>query len=98
MRSSVSLFMESTSEKSYQVGDVVEVLCDHNRSGVRVRDWLDGTVVQADHKMVAVQFIGDVYLTDGWMVPDHVLWLLQGSDKIRPARRRRARRMPTRSR
>ncbi len=50
------------------------MLCDHNRDGERVRDWLQGVVVQADHKMVAVQFVEDVYLTDGWMVPDRVLW------------------------
>ena len=25
----------------FEVGDRVEVLCDHNRDDVRVRDWLD---------------------------------------------------------
>ncbi len=78
-------------KKPYKVGDRVEVYCDHNREGERVRDWLRGVVVQADRKMVAVQFVEDIYLTNGWMVPDRVLWYLQNSDKIRPATRRRSR-------
>jgi hypothetical protein len=41
---------------------------------------------------VAVQFNQDVYLTDGWMVPDRVLWARQDSDKIRPSTKRRVRR------
>ena len=77
-------------QRLFQVGDVVEILCDHNRDEIRVNDWLQGVVVQADYKMVAVQFNQDVYLTDGWMVPDRVLWSRQGSDKIRFAKRRRS--------
>lgn len=73
----------------YEVGDRVEVYCDHNRGEVRVRDWLAGVVVQADYKMVAVQFNEDVYLTGGWMVPDRVLWCQQNSDVIRPKARHR---------
>jgi hypothetical protein len=66
------------------------VLCDHEKGGDRVRDWLEGTIVQVDPKMVAVQFRENVYLTDGWMVPDHVLWCPKGSPNIRrPIRRRR---------
>ena len=75
----------------YEVGDRVEVYCDHNREEVRVRDWLEGVVVQADYKMVAVQFVEDVYLTGGWMVPDRVLWCQQNSDVIRMATKRRRR-------
>lgn len=75
------------------MGDAVEVFCDHNNEeGNRVRDWLQGVVVQADEKMVAVQFTEDVYLTDGWMVPDRVLWTQQTSDTIRPSGRKRRRR------
>jgi hypothetical protein len=85
-------------EKPYDVGDYVEVLCDHNREEERVRDWLPGTVVQADRKMVAVQFLEDVYLTGGWMVPDRVLWLEQKSSSIRPSKRRRGRRKKSSSR
>ncbi len=77
----------------FDVGDRVEVLCDHdNPQGERVRDWLEGVVVQADYKMVAVQFNQPVYLTNGWLIPDQVLWIPQTSDQIRPARRRRRRR------
>lgn len=79
----------------YEVGDRVEVFCDHeNESGDRVRDWLMGIVVQVDPKMLAVQFQENVYLTDGWMVPDHVLWIPKISKNIRHprSRRRRARR------
>ena len=83
---------QNNSERQhFEVGDQVEVLCDHNREEARVRDWLDGIVVQADYKMVAVQFVEDVYLTGGWMVPDRVLWCQQNSDVIRPAKKRRRR-------
>jgi hypothetical protein len=85
--------MEATPQERerYEVGDRVEVYCDHNREEARVRDWLEGMVVQADYKMVAVQFVEDVYLTGGWMVPDRVLWCQQTSDVIRKATRRRRR-------
>jgi hypothetical protein len=73
----------------FQVGDHVEVYCDHDRDGDRVRDWLIGTVVQVDPKMLAIQFQQNVYLTDGWMVPDRVLWCPKNSNNIRIARRRR---------
>jgi hypothetical protein len=79
--------------KRFDVGNQVEVLCDHTRDGERVNDWLQGVVVQADFKMVAVQFLEDVYLTDGWMVPDRVLWFQQSSENIRAATRRRRRRI-----
>ena len=79
-------------EEPFRVGDMVEVYCDHDYNGERVRDWLEGTIVQVDPKMVAVQFQENVYLTDGWMVPDHVLWCPKGSNNIRkPMRRRRKR-------
>lgn len=83
---------EELEERRYQVGDLVEVYCDHNVDNNRVRDWLQGVVVQADEKMVAVQFTQDVYLTDGWMVPDRVLWARHTSENIRPSTRRRPRR------
>ncbi len=79
------------SDNKYQVGDPVEVFCDHTQGKDRVRDWLRGVVVQADEKMVAVQFKEEVYLTDGWMVPDHVLWCQQNSEQIRSAARRKKR-------
>jgi len=77
-------------DDAFNVGDKIEVLCDHENEGDRVRGWLSGTVVQVDQKMIAIQFQHNVYLTDGWMVPDHVLWCPVDSNNIRrPARRRR---------
>ena len=76
-------------EELYHVGDQVEVLCYHDKGGERIRDWLIGTVVQVDSKMIAVQFQENVYLTDGWMVPDHVLWCPKHSNHVRPSRKRR---------
>ena len=77
-------------EELYKVGDYVEVYCDHDRNNIRIRDWLVGTIVQVDPKMLAVQFMDNVYLTDGWMVPDHVLWFPKDSAHLRhPVRRRR---------
>lgn len=84
-------------ESGYDVGDRVEVYCDHeNEKGERVRDWLTGVVVQVDNKMVAVQFNANVYLTDGWMVPDHVLWCPKDSKQMRPYSSRRRHRRPQR--
>ena len=77
-------------EKDYEIGDHVEVLCDHDFEDDRVRDWLEGVVVKRGHKKVAVQFHKNVYLTDGWMVPDRVLWCAMTSQNIRkPVVRRR---------
>jgi hypothetical protein len=70
-------------DRDYDVGDVVEVFCDHDKNSQRIRGWLKGIVVQVDIKMVAVQFRTNVYLTDGWMVPDHILWYPQTSAHIR---------------
>ncbi|NLG96348.1 MAG: hypothetical protein GX491_03205 [Chloroflexi bacterium] len=70
-------------EYSFEVGDVVEVFCDHEKDAQRIRGWLKGIVVQVDTKMVAVQFRSNVYLTDGWMVPDHILWYPVNSPHIR---------------
>ncbi|MGA2111212.1 MAG: hypothetical protein ABSG98_03545 [Anaerolineales bacterium] len=81
--------VKSMAEHTFNVGELVEVLCDHKRSGRRVRDWVQGVIVHADARMTAVQFRSDVYLTDGWMVPDRILWFTRGSQKIRPARRPR---------
>ena len=92
-RSKAKAAVPPMEKKNFRVGDVVEIYCDHNNEeGNRKRDWLQGVVVQADEKMVAVQFNQDVYLTDGWMVPDRVLWTQHVSETIRPATRRRRRR------
>jgi hypothetical protein len=67
----------------FDVGDPVEVLCDHEKNSERVRGWIRGVVVQVDNKLVAVQFRSNVFLTDGWMVPDRILWYAVSSDQIR---------------
>lgn len=80
-------------DRDYEVGDIVEVYCDHEDDEEnRVRDWLEGVVVQVDDKLVAVQFHEDVYLTNGWMVPDHVLWFTKDSSKMRRPKKSSARR------
>lgn len=81
-------------DEPFSVGDKIEVYCDHDQAGERVRDWLVGTIVQVDPKMIAVQFQENVYLTDGWMVPDHVLWCPKNSANIRAVVRRRRRPRP----
>lgn len=68
----------------FQVGDTVEVYCDHEKNKERVRGWVQGIVVQVDNKLVAVQFRSNVFLTDGWMVPDRILWYPLNSEHIRP--------------
>lgn len=70
-------------ESAFEVGDTVEVFCDHDKNRERIRGWIKGIVVQVDHKMVAVQFRSNVYLTDGWMVPDRILWYPVNSEHIR---------------
>ncbi len=78
-------FMRSPGiEHAFEVGDTVEVFCDHEKNSERLRGWLKGIVVQVDNKMVAVQFRTNVYLTDGWMVPDRILWYPLTSEHIRP--------------
>ena len=70
-------------EHAFEVGDTVEAFCDHEKNRERIRGWVKGIVVQVDHKMVAVQFRSNVYLTDGWMVPDRILWYPVNSEHIR---------------
>ncbi len=71
-------------EYVFEVGDTVEVFCDHERNKDRVRGWIKGIVVQMDNKMIAVQFRSNVFLTDGWMVPDRILWYPVNSEHLRP--------------
>lgn len=81
--SDISFMKAPGPETTFEVGDTVEVYCDHEKSSLRTRGWLKGIVVQVDYKMVAVQFRTNVYLTDGWMVPDHILWYPVNSQHIR---------------
>lgn len=85
LRSNQFSFMKAPgSEHIFEVGDIVEVFCDHEKSRERIRGWVKGIVVQVDNKLVAVQFRSNVYLTDGWMVPDRILWFPVTSEHIRP--------------
>ena len=70
-------------QHDFQVGDTVEVYCDHEKNRDRVRGWIRGIVVQVDNKLVAVQFRSNVFLTDGWMVPDRILWYPLTSEHMR---------------
>lgn len=70
-------------DHAFDVGDTVEVFCDHEKNNERIRGWTKGVVVQVDNKLVAVQFRSNIYLTEGWMVPDRILWYPLTSEHIR---------------
>jgi hypothetical protein len=69
--------------EKFSVGEKVEMRCDHLRHGQRVNDWLAGVVVQADYRMVAVRFETDVFSSNGWRIPDRILWGAHGSPHLR---------------
>jgi len=70
----ISYMRDPGVEHDFEVSDTVEVYCDHEIDGERTRGWLQCIIVQIDNKLVAVQFQTNVYLTDGWIVPDLILW------------------------
>ena len=80
----ISYMRDPDLDHSFEVGDTVEVYCDHEKDKDRTRGWLKGMIVQIDNKMIAVQFRSNVFLTDGWMVPDRILWYPVNSEHIRP--------------
>jgi len=80
----ISYMRDPDQELDYEVSDTVEVFCDHEKNKDRTRGWLRGIIVQIDNKLVAVQFQSNVYLTDGWMVPDRILWYPINSKHLRP--------------
>ena len=71
--------------QKYNVGDQVEVRCDHRADGGWANDWTPGVVVQADYRMAAVRLSCDVKSSNGWVIPDRTLWLAHGSKNLRPA-------------
>ncbi|MBN1303182.1 MAG: hypothetical protein JXA13_02010 [Anaerolineales bacterium] len=89
--SQFSYMRDPDSGDVYEVGNQVEVFCDHEKEKERVRGWLKGIVVQVDNKLVAVQFRSNVFLTDGWMVPDQILWYPSNSTQIRHTNKRKTR-------
>ena len=88
--SQYSYMRDPDTDDAYEVGNRVEVFCDHERDKERVRGWLKGIVVQVDNKLVAVQFRSNVFLTDGWMVPDRILWYPSNSTQIRHTHKRKS--------
>ncbi len=48
-----------------------------------MNDWLAGVVVEADNRMLAARFEADVYSSNGWLIPDRILWCAHGSPNIR---------------
>jgi hypothetical protein len=79
----ISYMRDPDLDHTFNVGDRVEVYCDHEKDKDRTRGWLKGMIVQIDNKMIAVQFRSNVFLTDGWMVPDRILWYPVTSQHIR---------------
>ena len=71
------------SREKFSVGEQVEMLCDHLRDGQQLHDWLIGTVVQVDYRMVAVRFETEVFSSNGWRIPDRTLWAAHGSRNLR---------------
>ena len=69
--------------EKFSIGESVEVNCENRRGGQRTTCWVPGAVVEADYRMVAVRFDCDVYSSNGWLIPDHTLWLAHGSKNIR---------------
>ena len=90
-----SYMRDPEAEHSFEVGETVEVYCDHEKDKERIRGWLKGMIVQIDNKMIAVQFRSNVFLTDGWMVPDRILWYPVTSEHIRPLPSKKSRKKET---
>ena len=67
-----------------------------SRLGIRYNDIIPyyeekiATNPQVDLKMLAVQFRSNVFLTDGWMVPDHILWYPVNSQHLRQPQKKAA--------
>jgi hypothetical protein len=91
----LSYMRDPEAEHSFDVGETVEVYCDHEREKERTRGWLKGMIVQIDNKMIAVQFRSNVFLTDGWMVPDRILWYPVASEHIRALPGKKSRKKET---
>lgn len=90
----ISYMRDPGQEHDFSVSDKVEVYCDHEVKENRTRGWLKGIIVQIDNKMIAVQFQSNVFLTDGWMVPDRILWYPINSEHIRPVPGRKTKKRP----
>ena len=70
-------------KEKFVVGERAEVKCFHTRDGKTVEDWLAGVVVEADHRMAAIKFETDVFTSNGWRIPERILWCAHGSPNLR---------------
>jgi hypothetical protein len=73
--------------EKFNVGEAAEVNCVYVENGKRVTGWLAGAVIEADHRMAAVKFTTDVFSSNGWLIPDRILWCAHGSSNIRRPKR-----------
>lgn len=71
------------SRPKFATGERVEVFCYHEGENGVARDWLRGTVIQTDDRMVAVRFDANVYTNQGWRIAERILWCAHGSPRIR---------------
>lgn len=69
--------------RKYEVGDHVEMYCSHLTPQGPTNGWLAGRVVQVDYRMVAVKLEGQVFASNGWPIPDGILWSAHGSSRLR---------------
>jgi hypothetical protein len=67
----------------FEVGEAVEMRCLHRRDRQIVLDWLGGSVIASDYRMLGVQFAVKVYANTGQAVPDRTLWCTHGSPNLR---------------
>ena len=70
-------------KEKFQIGEIAEVCCIHVKDGHLVEDWLAGKVVEADYRMAAIKFETDVYASNGWLIPERILWCAHGSPNVR---------------
>jgi hypothetical protein len=71
----------------FELGEVVEMRCLHEQDGQVVLDWLAGSVVASDYRMLGVRFETEVFANTGHKIPDRTLWCTHGSPNLRrPAR------------
>lgn len=61
----------------------MEVCCHHRQGGQIQHGWVAGEVVQVDQRMAAIRFDVDVYSSNGWLMPERILWCAHGSPNLR---------------
>lgn len=69
--------------RKFRTGERVQMYCEWEDQGHRVRGWVWGTVVSVDQRMVEVECDADVYDALGHRPPDRRLWCTHGSRNLR---------------